>query len=113
MMNAPLWFSNLIFWSLQVALLVVAAGLLPRLLRIRQPGVLLRYWRAVLAIALLLPAVQPWHRLPSFRQTIAVADFAPTPVPPSPAPAVSRWHLPSVEVFAEILAFVILAGIVL
>jgi beta-lactamase regulating signal transducer with metallopeptidase domain len=112
MIHAPLWFSNLIFWSLQVALLVVAAGLLPRLLRIRQPGVLLVYWRAILGIALLLPGVQPWHRMASFRQ-IAVANFAPMPLPASPATAVSRWHLPNIEVFAEVLAFVILGGIVL
>jgi len=63
-MNAPLWFSNLIFWSAQVALLALAAAFLPRLLQIRQPRVLLAYWRALLAISLLLPVLQPWHRLP-------------------------------------------------
>jgi hypothetical protein len=40
-MNMPPWFSNLIFWSAQVALLVLAAGILQRLLRLRQPRVLL------------------------------------------------------------------------
>ena len=63
-MNMPLWFSNLLFWSAQVALFVLAAGFLPRLFQIRQPQVLLAYWRALLLITLVLPFVQPWHRLP-------------------------------------------------
>ena len=58
-MDMPLWFSNLVFWSLQVALLVLAAGLLARVLQLRQPSVLLAYWRALLAISLLLPLMQP------------------------------------------------------
>ena len=54
-MNMPLWFSNLLFWGVQVALLVIAAGVLPRLFRIREPRLLLGYWRVLLLIALLLP----------------------------------------------------------
>src|SRR5579859_8267303 len=64
-MNIPLWFSNLLFWSVQVALLVLAAGFLPRLFRIRHPQALLAYWRALLFICFVLPFLQPWHRLPS------------------------------------------------
>ena len=58
-MNMPLWFSNLVFWSAQVTLLALAAGFLPRLFQIRQPRVLLAYWRALLAISLLLPSSSP------------------------------------------------------
>ena len=74
-MNTPLWFSNLSFWSAQVAVLALAAGFLPRLLQLRQPRVLLAYWRALLAVAFLLPVIQPWHRMPSFG-AIAVAPEA-------------------------------------
>src|SRR5437899_7953701 len=36
-MDMPLWFANLVFWSVQVALLVLAAGLLAGALKLRQP----------------------------------------------------------------------------
>ena len=65
-MSTPFWFSNLTYWSAQVALLVLAAGFLPHLFRIRQPRVLLVYWRALIAASLLLPFVQPWHRPENF-----------------------------------------------
>src|SRR5438105_359687 len=39
-MDMPLWFANLVFWSVQVALLVLAAGLLAGALKLRQPRVL-------------------------------------------------------------------------
>ena len=44
-MEMPLWFANLVFWSVQVALLVLTAGVLPRALKLRQPRVLFAYWR--------------------------------------------------------------------
>jgi beta-lactamase regulating signal transducer with metallopeptidase domain len=107
----PLWFSNLLFWSAQVALLVLASGLLPRLLQIRQPRVLLVYWRALLAISLVLPVIQPWHRLPGVG-TIAIApDLTAVRVIPASSPAVSHWHIPSLQLIAQILGVVILAGI--
>src|SRR5437879_7077044 len=48
-MDMPLWFANLVFWSVQVALLVLAAGLLAGALKLRQPRVLFAYWRSLLA----------------------------------------------------------------
>src|SRR5207249_1032191 len=75
----PLWFSNLAFWSLQVAVLVLAAGILARALRIQQPRVLLASWRSLLAVSLLLPLLQPWHH-PQAAPAIAIsADFAGLP----------------------------------
>ncbi len=44
-MITPLWFSNTLEWIAQVAVLVLAAGLLPHIFKIRQPRVLLTYWR--------------------------------------------------------------------
>ena len=108
-MNMPLWFSNLMLWSFQIALLVLAAAFLPRLLQIRQPRALLIYWRLLLAISLLLPLVQPWHPA----QTIGTITMAPdiSSAIRASRPAVTHWHLPSVRVIAEIIGVVILAGI--
>jgi len=108
-MNMPMWFSNLAFWSAQVLLLVAAAGLLPRVFQIRQPRVLLVYWRALLAISLLLPFAQPWHRTQN-TSTINVAPDIVSEIPVS-GPAVPHWHFPGGQLIAEIAAIAILAGI--
>jgi beta-lactamase regulating signal transducer with metallopeptidase domain len=110
-MNLPLWFSNLLFWSAQVAVLVLVAGFLPRLLQIRQPHVLLVYWRALLAISLLLPGIQPWHRLPIVGVLSIATDITLLPVSPASDPAVSHWHFPSLQIFSQIVSVLILAGI--
>lgn len=111
-MDMPLWFSNLVFWGVQVALLVLAAGLLPRVLKLQQPRVLLAYWRLLVGVSLLLPLIQRWHRVPSIAATLISSDFAVPFLPPS-NPAAARWHLPSFQTTAPILGVVILAGIVL
>lgn len=110
--EVPLWLSNLAFWSAQVAVLVLAAGFLPRLFRIYQPRVLLVYWRTLLAISLLLPFVEPWRHAQSIA-ALAVAppiDVARVVAPSSPA--LSHWNLPSLQAIAQILGVVILVGIV-
>jgi beta-lactamase regulating signal transducer with metallopeptidase domain len=109
-MNTPLWFSNLIFWSAQVALLALAAGFLPRFFQIRQPRVLLFYWRALLAICLLLPIIQPWHRLPGAVAMVIAPDDSAVRIIPASTPAASHWHFPSLQLVAQILGVVILAG---
>lgn len=109
--EAPLWLSNLAFWSAQVAVLVLATGFLPRLFRIYQPRVLLVYWRALLALSLLLPFVEPWRRAQSIAApTVAPAIDVTRVVTPS-SPALSHWNLPSLQVIAQILGVVILVGI--
>jgi beta-lactamase regulating signal transducer with metallopeptidase domain len=110
-MNMPLWFSNLMFWSAQVALLVLAAAFLPRLLQIRQPRVLLVYWRALLAICLLLPMIQPWHRIQNIAAIAIAPDFTAVRAIPASTPAVSHWHFPSLPLIAQIFGILILAGI--
>ena len=110
-MNMPFWFSNLIFWSAQVALLVLAAGFLPRLLQIRQPRVLLVYWRALLAISLVLPMIQPWHRIQSVGAIVISPDLSGVRVIPASTPAVLHWHFPSLQIIAQILGVLILMGI--
>jgi len=110
-MNTPLWFSNLLFWSAQITLLVLVAGFLPRLFQIRQPRVLLLYWRALLAISLLLPFVQPWHRPKQISGIVAPTTFEFASPPSASSPAVPHWHLPRFDLIAQILGVVILAGI--
>jgi hypothetical protein len=57
-MNAGWFLDNLIAWSAQVCVLAaVAAG---AALALTHPRARLVFWHAVLAIALLLPVVQPW-----------------------------------------------------
>jgi beta-lactamase regulating signal transducer with metallopeptidase domain len=110
-MNMPLWFSNLVFWSAQVLLLVLAAGLLPRLLQIRQPRVLLPYWRALLVVSLALPFIQPWHRLQSIGSISIAPDLGRVSVIPESSPAVAHWHFPSIQIVAQMIGVIILAGI--
>jgi beta-lactamase regulating signal transducer with metallopeptidase domain len=110
-MNTSLWFSNLIFWSAQVALLVLAAGLLPRLLKILQPRVLLVYWRALLAISFVLPMIQPWHRVKIAGAMTFEPDLTALSVIPASSPTVSHWHFPNLQFVAQILVGVILVGI--
>lgn len=112
-MQTPLSFSNLLFWSVQVALLVLAAAFLPRLLQIRQPRVLLAYWRALLAIALLLPVIQPWRRIQAFAAFELSPDIAPVHVSSTSLPAAAPWYLRNLELFIQTLGFLILAGILL
>jgi beta-lactamase regulating signal transducer with metallopeptidase domain len=112
-MNMPLWFSNLLFWSAQVALLVLAAGFLPRLFQIRQPQVLLTYWRVLLLICFVLPFLQPWRRLPSAAAVLVVPGASDVTLSPSTMPVATSWHFPSMEAIAQVIGIVILCGIVL
>ena len=108
-MNLPMWFSNVLSWAVQVGLLALAAALLVRFFRIREPRFLLVFWRSLLAVSLALPLLQPWHR-PASIPTITVLSEA--PLEPPSAPAVPRSHLLSIEVLAEGVAIVVLAGVI-
>ncbi|MGH9734623.1 MAG: M56 family metallopeptidase [Candidatus Acidiferrales bacterium] len=110
-MNSPLWFSNLLFWIAQVALVTLAAAILIRLLRIRQPAVLLAHWRALLVISLLLPVLQPWHRQKLLAGIAAAATAPSSPVLPAAIPSTAHWEFPAWAAIAEILVVVVLVGI--
>jgi beta-lactamase regulating signal transducer with metallopeptidase domain len=111
-MNMPLWFSNLVFWSVQVALLVLAAGFLPRLFHIRHPRVLLAYWRVILGISLMLPIVEPWHRMQSSGLTTLTPDLGDISAIPSSNPVVAHWHFPNIQIIADVFGVAILVGMV-
>jgi beta-lactamase regulating signal transducer with metallopeptidase domain len=110
-MDLPLWFLNLVFWSVQVALLILAAGFLPRVLQLRQPRVLVAYWRSLLAMSLLLPFVQPWHRPQNVAAIVVSSDFVPVPHPPPSTPVSAHGHPASLQTIASILGIVIIVGI--
>src|SRR6184192_660192 len=112
-MQLPLWFSNLIFWSIQVALLILAAGFLARALRIQQPRVVLASWRLLLAISLLLPFLQPWHRPQAIGTVASTTDFVGVPLPSPSSPTASHWHVPNLESIAPFLGVIVLLGIAL
>ncbi len=59
-MSSPLWFTNFLYYCLQVILLVLAGTALPALFRLRAPRVLLAYWQGLLVACLVLPLIQPW-----------------------------------------------------
>jgi len=61
-MIASLLLDNLTAWSAQVCVLVAAGALAA--LTLTHPRARLLFWQGVLAIALLLPAVEPWHQPP-------------------------------------------------
>jgi TonB family protein len=52
---------NLLAWWSQIALLVVAAAALPRLLKVVDPDVRHLYWRVLLVLCLTLPLIEPWQ----------------------------------------------------
>ncbi len=111
-MIAPLWFSNLLSWAAQVALLVFAAGfVVPRVVQLRQPSILLPYWRVLLLVCLALPLIQPWHHARVIGTIVPASDFTAPILPPSSMASIARWHLPSLEAIAPILGVLILAGI--
>ena len=110
-MNSSLWFSNLVFWSAQVALLVLVAGALPAVFQIRQPRVLLAYWRALLMLSLALPfapalASPANHQLDSHH-----TDDPPQASSRPPVPSLHIGSLPNFQIIAQIVGLVILAGI--
>ncbi len=60
-MMVTLWLENLLAYSVQVCALVLAGGLLARLLPLGAAKTRLAYWQALLLLCLVWPAVQPWR----------------------------------------------------
>jgi TonB family protein len=60
-MMTAFWLGNLLFYSLQLLLIVLACGALVWIVRLRDPRTELFYLQGVLAICLLLPVFQTWR----------------------------------------------------
>jgi TonB family protein len=87
--------ANLLAYVSQVTLIVLLCAGLPRLLKLRSPGVQYAFWRTLLVVCLLLPIVQPWqtHEM----VFVPAASQAPPPLaagpsaPSTPAPATAGF----------------------
>src|ERR1700681_2586414 len=94
-----LMFDNLLAWSAQVSILVMAAAAAGYALR--PPRARLYFWQAILAVALLLPAIVPWKQpvvvalAPSATVTLTSHSVA------VPVPASTGW---GVEQLLDLLA---------
>lgn len=88
-MSAAHWLGNLAAWSAQAAVLVAAGGLAASVSRLRVPRIRLAYWQTLLAICLLLPAVEPWRSAADSNIEISIAAARPVSggrVPAFPLP---------------------------
>ena len=101
-MIPTLLLDNLVSWSAQVALLVAVGALAA--MTLGHPRARLIFWQGILAIALLLPAVEPWH------QPVA-EDVGTVAIAASAAP-VMMVHQPAFRFVwrREYLLFLIAAG---
>jgi TonB family protein len=114
-MNPGLLFGNLVSWSAQVAVLVGVAALAA--LTLKHPRARLLFWQGVLAIAVLLPVIQPWHRPPAPVEVRASGAFAPAyvmaPEPPSRQSSIWRWDylLPVLAAGAAVRLMLLAIGI--
>lgn len=102
---------NLVAYSAQVALLVVVGAGLATLVRVDAAGVRYVYWRALLALCLILP----W--LPVRRSVVVtIADTVPIALLPSSSVSVGAQTAPvpaGVTDWVALLGWVIIAGVVL
>jgi TonB family protein len=77
--------TNLVAWIVQGCLVALVAAAASRLLPIDAPAVRYAWWRTVLAVAVLLPLVQPWQPI----------GLLPTGLLPIDAPALSVSVVPA------------------
>jgi TonB family protein len=99
--SAAHWLGNLAAWSAQAAALIAAGSMAAWGFRVRAPRIRLAYWQVLLAICLLLPAVEPWRRAAD--SSIEFTTAAARPVSPGRAPA----YLPP---WRQALLFVLASG---
>ena len=88
-MNPSLLVDNLLAWSAQICVLVGVGALAS--LTLRHPRARLVFWQGILAIALLLPAIEPWTQpAPDSGGDVALTT-TPIAIPPPPARSAVRW----------------------
>jgi beta-lactamase regulating signal transducer with metallopeptidase domain len=64
----PLWFYDLAVYCAQLGLLIATGALMVAVTRLREPRFRLIYWQVLLAIGVLLPAIEPWQSAPQIEQ---------------------------------------------
>jgi TonB family protein len=101
-MMAPLLVDNVLAWTAQAGVLVVVGAVAA--LTLAHPRARLIFWQGILAIALLLPAVEPWHQPPAEDDGAVSITPSATPVIVShPSAWRFRWR-------KEYLLWIIAAG---
>ena len=80
--------ANLVSYSAQIAVLVLACAALPRVLGLRSPGIQYLFWRTLFVICVLLPLLQPWrHELMAFVAAPSAPALLSAAATPNPASA--------------------------
>jgi beta-lactamase regulating signal transducer with metallopeptidase domain len=110
-MNLPLWFRDILFWSGQAAVLALAAGLLVKLLKIRDARALLVCWRVLIATSILLPFIEPWQRPQGPAATPAPLAISGLTVIPAAETVARHAHFPGWAAIADFGGVVLVAGI--
>jgi beta-lactamase regulating signal transducer with metallopeptidase domain len=100
---------NLAAWSLQVAVLGLAAAALARLLPVERPAARLVLGQALLALVLGLPLVQPWQAASA---TVAWS-FAPEAAPPSRPTSSTPSGAPAAPTWPAAITGLLLLGVAL
>src|SRR5262245_35122360 len=90
-MISSIWLHNLVSYSLQIFLMVMAGTILIGLFRPRISGATLAYWQILLLACLILPLCQPWRASgnPSSGATGAILFSAQPARPSGEAPPVA------------------------
>jgi TonB family protein len=105
-MTTSIWLRDILSYGLQLAVIVSAGVALAFAFRIREPKVMLAYWRTLLVVCLLLPVCQPWleSRVPAVQSSPLVAGEAAS-APEAPAQAVphAAWPLESLVLLALVI----------
>ncbi len=102
-MTTSMWLRDILSYGLQLAVIVSAGVALALAFRIREPKVMLAYWRTLLVACLLLPVCQPWLEVPvpAMESSLVLAGEARS-APEAPAGAVphAAWSLESLVLVA-------------
>ena len=102
-MTTSIWLRDILSYGLQLAVIVSAGVALALAFRIREPKVMLAYWRTLLVACLLLPVCQPWLEIPvpAMESSLLLAGDARS-APEAPAGAVrhAAWSLESLVLVA-------------
>lgn len=111
-MSIPIWFYNLAVYCAQLAILIAAGGLMVAVTSLRQPRVRLHYWQVLLALGLLLPAVEPWQTTLKIDHGMVQAWESPARIGSAAltgATALPGQAAPSFSYY-EVIAFLLFAG---
>lgn len=112
-MTMPLWFYDFAVYCLQLAVLISAGGLMAVATRLRVPRVRLIYLQILLALGLLLPAVEPWRAVPLAEQSMAQAGerIIQAGSVRIEAAVTAAAHAPPALSIYELVALVLVAGL--